>query len=83
MERIRDGEAHEGARVLVEARPGNARVPLQIDVGLGDAIAQAPEELEFPTLLEKVVMVNSGWRLLKKLPTKLGSEIEIMQLEEK
>jgi hypothetical protein len=28
------------------------RIPLQIDVGLGDAIVPAPEELEFPTLLE-------------------------------
>jgi len=28
------------------------RIPLQIDVGLGDAIVPAPEDLEFPTLLK-------------------------------
>jgi hypothetical protein len=28
------------------------RIPLQIDVGFGDAIVPAPEELEFPTLLK-------------------------------
>jgi predicted nucleotidyltransferase component of viral defense system len=52
VERIRDEEAYEGVRVLLEARLGNVRIPLQIDVGLGDAIVPAPEELEFPTLLE-------------------------------
>jgi len=51
VERIRDEEAYEGVRVLLEARLGNVRIPLQIDVGFGDAIVPGPEELEFPTLL--------------------------------
>ncbi len=51
VERIRDEEAYEGVRVLLEARLGNIRIPLQIDVGLGDVIVPAPAELEFPTLL--------------------------------
>jgi predicted nucleotidyltransferase component of viral defense system len=52
VERIRDDEAYEGVRVRLEARLGNVRVPLQIDVGLGDAIVPASEELEYPTLLK-------------------------------
>src|SRR5436853_1395556 len=32
VERIRDDEAYEGVRVRVEARLGDVRVPLQIDV---------------------------------------------------
>jgi Nucleotidyl transferase AbiEii toxin, Type IV TA system len=51
VERIRDEEAYEGVRVLLEARLDNVRIPQQIDVGFGDAIVPAPEELEFPTLL--------------------------------
>jgi predicted nucleotidyltransferase component of viral defense system len=51
VERIRDEEAYEGVRVLLEARLGTVRIPLRIDVGFGDAIIPAPEELEFPTLL--------------------------------
>lgn len=50
--RIRDEEAYEGVRVRVEARLGDVRIPLQIDVGLGDTIVPASEELEYPTLLE-------------------------------
>lgn len=52
VERIRDEEAYEGVRVRMEARLGNVRVPLQIDVGLGDTIVPASEELEYPTLLK-------------------------------
>jgi predicted nucleotidyltransferase component of viral defense system len=51
-ERIRDEEAYEGVRVRVEARLGDVRIPLQIDVGLGDTIVPASEELEYPALLK-------------------------------
>jgi predicted nucleotidyltransferase component of viral defense system len=52
VERIRDEETYEGVRVRVEARLGDVRIPLQIDVGLGDTIVPASEELEYPTLLK-------------------------------
>lgn len=52
VERTRDDEAYEGVRVRVEARLGDVRVSLQIDVGLGDTIVPASEELEYPTLLD-------------------------------
>ena len=52
MERIRDEEAYEGVRGRTEARLGNVRIPLQIDIGLGDTIVPASQELEYPTLLK-------------------------------
>lgn len=51
IEKIRDEEAYEGIRVLLEARLANARIPLQIDVGFGDVITPAPIDIEYPTLL--------------------------------
>ena len=51
VESIRDEEAYEGVRVLLEGRLGSVGIPLQIDVGFGDVIVPAPEDLEFPTLL--------------------------------
>lgn len=51
IEKIRDEEAYEGIRVLLESRLANARIPLQIDVGFGDVITPAPVEVEYPTLL--------------------------------
>ena len=52
VERIGDEEAYQGVRVRVEARLGDVRIPLQMDVGLGDTIIPGSEELEYPTLLE-------------------------------
>jgi predicted nucleotidyltransferase component of viral defense system len=52
VERIRDEEAYEGVRVRVEARLGHVRISLQIDIGLGDTIVPASEELVYPTLLK-------------------------------
>lgn len=39
-------------RVKLEARLGNARIPLQVDIGFGDTIHPAREEAEYPTLLD-------------------------------
>lgn len=51
-ERIKDEEEYEGVRLRLIALLGKARIPLQIDIGFGDRIVPAPEEIEFPTLLD-------------------------------
>jgi predicted nucleotidyltransferase component of viral defense system len=51
VEKIRDEEAYEGIRVLLEAGLANARIPLQIDVGFGDVITPEPVEINYPTML--------------------------------
>jgi hypothetical protein len=48
---IKRGAPYEGVRVRLVARLGNARVPLQIDIGFGDTITPDPAELPYPTLL--------------------------------
>jgi predicted nucleotidyltransferase component of viral defense system len=50
-ERIKEEEEYEGVRLRLTAALGNARIPLQVDVGFGDAVVPAPEEVAFPTLL--------------------------------
>lgn len=51
-ETIREELAYQGVRVRCLARLGNARIPLQVDVGFGDVITPAPVKLEYPTLLD-------------------------------
>ena len=52
VEPIREGQTHyQGKRVRLQARLGSARIPLQIDVGFGDAVTPAPRYINFPTLL--------------------------------
>lgn len=49
---IRAEQEYVGVRVTLRARVGNARIPVQADIGFGDAFTQQPEEIEFPTLLD-------------------------------
>lgn len=49
---IREDRVYEGVRIHVVAMLGNARIPLQIDVGFGDSVVPPPIETTFPTLLD-------------------------------
>jgi predicted nucleotidyltransferase component of viral defense system len=49
---IRDEMEYGGIRINLLALLGNARIPLQVDVGFGDAVTPAPSEVDFPTLLD-------------------------------
>jgi len=51
-ETIREELAYQGVRVRCLAHLGNARIPLQVDVGFGDVITPGPVKLEYPTLLD-------------------------------
>ncbi len=50
--RIREDEEYEAVRVKLEARLGNIRIPLQVDVGFGDAVTPRPAVEEYPSLLK-------------------------------
>jgi predicted nucleotidyltransferase component of viral defense system len=51
IEPIRKDQAYGGMRVKLMAMLGNIRIPLQIDIGTGDAVVPPPEMLEYPPLL--------------------------------
>ena len=51
-EAIRDQAAYPGIRVKLTAHLTNARIPVQVDIGFGDAVTPDPENVNFPTLLE-------------------------------
>jgi predicted nucleotidyltransferase component of viral defense system len=49
---IREDNAYGGLRVTLQARLGKIRIPLQVDVGFGDAVTPEAQPEEFPTLLD-------------------------------
>lgn len=51
-EEIRAADEYSGVRVRLEARLQEARIPVQVDVGFGDAIVPAPTCERYPTLLD-------------------------------
>ena len=49
---IREEDAYGGRRVNLQARMGMARLSLQVDIGIGDAVTPGPQWLDYPSLLE-------------------------------
>ncbi len=51
-EELREDEAYRGLRVKLVAQLGKAKIPLQVDLGTGDAVTPEPIDADFPTLLD-------------------------------
>jgi predicted nucleotidyltransferase component of viral defense system len=51
VEPIREDQQYGGVRVKTTAYLGRTRIPVQVDIGFGDAVTPAAQELEFPSLL--------------------------------
>lgn len=49
---IREEVEYGGVRVRTTAAIAGARIPIQVDIGFGDAITPAPVEIDYPTLLD-------------------------------
>jgi hypothetical protein len=51
LETIRPEDEYAGKRARFRAYLGNARIAVQLDLGVGDAVVIEPEEVTYPTLL--------------------------------
>lgn len=51
LEPIRIDGVYGGHRVTLAARMGAARLRVQVDIGVGDAVVPAPQWIEYPSLL--------------------------------
>jgi predicted nucleotidyltransferase component of viral defense system len=52
LERIKEEDEYQGLRATLIATLDTARIPLQIDIGFGDAIIPTPLSIDYPTLLD-------------------------------
>lgn len=50
--RIKEEQKYEGLRINFIARLEHAKIHMQVDVGFGDIIVPAPEEIEYPCMLD-------------------------------
>jgi len=51
-ERIAEDADYQGVRATFQATLGNARIPMQIDIGFSDIITPAPMAINYPTILD-------------------------------
>ncbi len=49
---IREDQIYGGMRLRTEARLGNTRIPITVDLGFGDALADPQYEIEYGSLLD-------------------------------
>lgn len=49
---IREDDQYGGVRVTMTAKIGSVRVPVQVDVGIGDAITPRARSCDFPVMLD-------------------------------
>jgi len=54
VETIRADEEYSGKRVRFRALLGRVRIPVQVDLGVGDAVTVEPEEISYPVLLDSL-----------------------------
>ncbi|TVR81881.1 MAG: nucleotidyl transferase AbiEii/AbiGii toxin family protein [Rhodospirillales bacterium] len=51
-ESARTEDAYNGIRIVMTAEIAGARLPIQVDIGFGDAVTPAVQEIDYPSLLD-------------------------------
>jgi hypothetical protein len=74
VESIREANEYDGVRITLVAQLYNAKIPIQIDVGFGDAITPESETIHFPTLMKSDSVVLQAYPKY----TLLAEKIEAM-----
>jgi predicted nucleotidyltransferase component of viral defense system len=47
-----EDKVYQGVRITMTAMLERARIPVQVDIGFGDAVTPSPEEITYPVLLD-------------------------------
>ena len=71
---------YPGARLKFVAQLGQARIPIQIDIGFGDEVVPAPKEMEFPTLLDMEPPLVNSYSLETIIAEKFEAALDLADL---
>ena len=77
IEPIRDEAEYHGLRVKFPARLGNIRIPLQVDIGIGDSVWPEPVYVHYPTLLDMPAPRIRAYRKETTKAEKLDAMLEL------
>jgi hypothetical protein len=51
-ERIAEDADYQGVRATFQAKLGNARIPMQVDIGFSDVMTPGPAAIDYPAILD-------------------------------
>ncbi len=77
---IKEDAEYQGVRSLFQGRLGNARIPMQIDVGFGDVIHPHALEINYPTILEFPAARLRGYSLESVVAEKVEAMVQLGRL---
>jgi len=77
--RITENAEYEGVRARVQARLGNARVSLQVDIGFGDVVVPGPKRITYPALLDFPPPELSGYTMESTIAEKFQAMVKPWQ----
>lgn len=74
---IREETAYGGWRVTLKVFLGTIKIPLQFDIGFGDAVTPAPETVTYPSLLNDYSPKLQAYPMVTMLAEKCAIMIEL------
>jgi len=77
IEPIRSEREFHGLRAKFSAHLGNIRIPLQIDIGIGDSLWPKPEYILYPTLLDMPAPLVQACRKETTIADKFAAMLEL------
>ncbi len=80
QESISPDSKYPGVKLKFEARLGQARIPIQIDIGFGDSVIPSPVEMKFPTLLNTEPPVIIGYSKETVIAEKFEAALDMADL---
>ena len=80
IETMAENAEYPGIRLKFDAWLGKARIPMQIDVGFGDAVVPDAREMTFPTLLDMEPPVVRAYSIETIVAEKLEASLDLAEL---
>jgi predicted nucleotidyltransferase component of viral defense system len=75
--RIKEQDEYDGVRVRFNAHLAGARIPMQVDIGFGDAVYPEPELASFPVLLSMDAPLIRAYPREAAIAEKLHAMVEL------
>lgn len=80
IETMAEDAEYPGIRFKFDAWLGKARIPMQIDVGFGDAVVPDAREMTFPTLLDMEPPVVKAYSIETIVAEKFEASLDLAEL---
>ena len=80
VRRIAEQADYHGVRVTFRGHLGNARIPMQVDIGFGDVVAGVDTTVDYPTILDMPIPRIKGYSRQSTVAEKLEAMVKLGEI---